>query len=167
MKIKLLAIVSVIVFLGIIQGCSTQVCGCFHPTNIEMALSYEDQQGNDLLNPEHTNALTEQNLDVYYRKDEGYEDQLYFSESLQIVQREGQNNYLLLTLSSAPFEEREASLLIDFPNAATDTLNVQAKGSKDELYAAKIWYNDALIWPNREEDINRPYVEVTKIITSN
>ncbi|HLR33079.1 MAG TPA: hypothetical protein VK074_11350, partial [Fodinibius sp.] len=86
MKIKLLVIVSVVIFLGIIQGCSMQVCGCFHPTNIEIALSYEDQQGNDLLNPEHANALTEQNLDVYYRKDGGYEEQLYFSESLKIVQ---------------------------------------------------------------------------------
>lgn len=167
MKIKLLAIVSIIVFLGIMQGCTTQVCGCFHPTNIDIALSYEDQAGNDLLNPEHANALTEDNLDVYYRKEERYKDKLNFTESFQIVKEEDKNNFLLLELSSAPFKDGRASILIDFPHSSSDTLEIQAKGS-NPLYASKVWYKGELVWTKAEQgQSQRRYFEITKTMEAN
>lgn len=154
-------------FLMVFVSCSdpTIVCGCFYPTNIDIALSYEDQAGNDLLDPEHANALTEDNLDIFYRKDGSYKEGLNGYDSYEIVEREDENNFVHVRLSSEPFEDRFASILIDFPNATSDTLEVRAKGKEDELYATKIWYNGELIWTQAEEgESQRRYFEVTKTI---
>ena len=149
-----------------ISACSDPaiVCGCFQPTNIEMAFSYQDQQGNDLLNPEYEYSINKDNLDIYYREDGRYKRQLNFSDSFQIIHKQGQKNLLLFKLSSTPFEDREASLLLNFPHTSSDTLDLQAKGSNDELFVDKIWYNGELLWSNKEgEDPNR-YFEITKTV---
>lgn len=152
--------------LMIVISCSNpnEVCGCFHPTHIEMTFSYQDQAGNDLLNPTHENAINEENVDIVYRKDGRYKGKLNYSESFQIVQREDQDNLLMFSLSSTPFEDRQASILIDFPHASNDTLDIKAEGNRDELHAMKIWYNGRLIWSKEE---NERYFEITKIIPSN
>lgn len=164
MKIKKVIGVCILI---ICVACSdpNRVCGCLHPTNIDIALSFEDQTGNDLLDPEHENAITEDNLDVFYRKDGSYAAKLNGNDSYEIIEREDENNFVHLQLSSDPFEDRYASILIDFPNTTSDTLDMQAKGPEDELYETKMWYNGELIW-SQGEDVGETghYFEVVKTV---
>ncbi len=103
-------------------------------------------------------------MDIYYRKDGRYNGRLNLSESFRIVQKENQHNLLLLSLSSTPFEDREASILIDFPHASNDTLDIQAKGNDGELYATQLWHNSKLIWSNGE---NKRHFNIMKMVSSN
>ncbi|TYP95057.1 hypothetical protein LX73_0352 [Fodinibius salinus] len=52
----------------------TQIRGYFHPTNIGISLSFEEQAGNALLNLKHENTLNTHNLDFTIKKTGGEEE---------------------------------------------------------------------------------------------
>lgn len=162
MKIKLSAFAGLVLLLLIIKGCSTQVCGCVYPTMVEIGFTFEDQEGKDLLNPNHEYAFDRYDPQFSYQTEQS-EESLTYGMDYEITETKSGNKYIDLVLGSKAFVNKNATVFIDFENASRDTLKVKADNSQETLFATKIWYNQELIWDKNSGDVKQ--FEITKTIT--
>lgn len=156
MKNKFLSIICLAFFLSGLNGCSTQVCGCIEKPNEIAMISYIDEQGQDLLDPDYENSINKNNLEFYYVEDG---EKSREPGSADIIYEEETKNYILqLHLSSHIEENGFTTTFIEFANG-TDTLKLEPRG-EDGAFGEKFWYNGDLVWEvSSEEPI---YLEITK-----
>jgi hypothetical protein len=124
------------------------------PTNgvaveIYIDISYVDQNGNDLLNPENPTSYNPNDFGLYYLKNgkktlyymsnynepHGYSKVWYFPESKLYCFR--------------LFPPADTSYL-QISNDITDTIrsSVEIYNGGASMFLTKLWYNDSLVWPN-------------------
>lgn len=64
MKTSISAVILLMVLI-FLKGCSEPACGCVQIDTL-VSINFEDQQGRNLVNPDHPQAMTEQNTDLFY-----------------------------------------------------------------------------------------------------
>lgn len=120
----------------------------------DIGLSFVDEDGKDLLNPEHPNHWNEDNLDVYYLQDgekvRVYDDMMDYPESFKIFYAGDQDRYTMQLWTSSYVEDGHTTTFIEFPDGKMDTIKIKVHSVEGSLLAQKIWYNGELSWQQPE-----------------
>lgn len=156
-KIKGVSAILLLSTLLAAGGCDPQFC-C---TNISTGfhLSIVDQNGNDLLDPAHPDAITKSNTDLYYLEN-GEMEKKQAPRNFSIETEEKQFERYAMRISTSKYEGGVAEFwYLEFEDESTDTIRVQYKKSDNSTYLTKIWYNDKLRWD--AENNHRRFFTVT------
>lgn len=117
--------------------------------DIRMNISFVDETGNDLLNPNHPDAITEQNTDLYYvvdgEKERVFEGHLDHPKQFYIWHAEEQDIYYMTLFPNREFTNNMSTTFIEFADSAMDTIQVEVE--KENVWVCtKVWYNQELKW---------------------
>ncbi|MGM0586916.1 MAG: hypothetical protein ACQETE_00735 [Bacteroidota bacterium] len=120
--------------------------------NLDLAIMYQDMQNRDLLNPEHEQSLTEENITIYWlindEKEKVYFENLDEPKMFSIDYNEDQKKYFIDIDLNYNFSNDYSVTYLQYPNAVVDTIKI--KGGKNAnngmRYFTKLWFNGELIW---------------------
>lgn len=163
--------ISLLLFLFSILGCSstTNDNGHIPPPDASFRFLYTDQNGEDLLNPEHPDSWDEENLGLYYLRNgskvQMYEANLDNPKGLNIYHSEDRQRYILRLWVSPYLEENTSITFLEFPDGSFDTLEVQGQINEyDEIDPQKLWYNSNFKWEKGSETSR--YFEIDKSVVN-
>lgn len=111
--------------------------------DVILEFSFEDNKGNDLLNPDFANSYKHEDLKVYYL-DNGVESILANNESLHFISNE-RNVYTLFI----PLPHDTSFLKLS--EGTIDTIRSEHKVGDNYNYITKVWYNNNLVWNRADE----------------
>lgn len=70
MRRKSLIVLFCLLAFSILKGCSQQACGCVH-FDTDVIIKFVDQDGRNLVNPDHPQAMTQRNTDLFVLEEDG------------------------------------------------------------------------------------------------
>ncbi|MBN2732560.1 MAG: hypothetical protein JXR26_09040 [Balneolaceae bacterium] len=151
---------------AILSSCTTGTECCTIPVNRKIDLSFISKNGEDLLNPDHPEAINLQNITVYYLRD-GEKIQVPNANHPNVVSilspsETTLSRYYLRLFANAIEEQIQAKTLIRFSDGSVDTLNVEYFDEDDLTAPAKVWYNQQLRWTKEANE--PPFITITKDI---
>ncbi|WP_421920458.1 hypothetical protein [Marinifilum sp.] len=111
--------------------------------DVILEFSFEDNNGNDLLNPAFTNSYKHEDLKVYCL-DNGDESILANNESLHFISNERGVYTLFIPLS-------HDTTYLKLSEDITDTIRSEHEIGSNYNYIIKVWYNSNLVW-NRDAE---------------
>lgn len=132
--------------------------------NLDFKVKSDD--GTDLLNPNNSNAYLEENIKIYYVKENGDIEEIYYSNldlprNFDIVSPadsgEEEEYYMRVFLNSYMLEN--ATTYIEWNETDTDTIKANYNSGNGYMLLSKAWYNNVLVF-NRDETNNT--IEITK-----
>lgn len=146
MKIKLLPIICLTVLLGIMQGCSTQVCGCMQ-IDTQIHINFVDQNGHSLVNPNHPHAMTKRNTDLLFLENG---QKKIVDHKFEVVADTADSRYFLNIQPNIIKGQNTSIAYLRFDDSTMDTLKVEYQYGDNLEVVEKVWYNQQLRW-DREE----------------
>lgn len=136
----------------LIVGCSTGSDGNRATINTDVKIVFVDQQGNNLLNPENQNTITEQNTNLYYlvngEKQKVFEGTLDCPKQFCIEKSESSGTYYMQVFPNIIHGQNETITYIEFSDSSMDTIKVHYEDGRGYTYVTKVWYNHQLRWDN-------------------
>lgn len=129
--------------------------GCSTDSNVETVkeiafyVSYLDQEGKDLLDPEHPVAITEQNTDLYYlignelvKQFEGHLDK---PKKFWISTDEVLRDLNFMVVQSNIIEGQDMAIsYLEFEDNTIDTVKTNYIQDGSNTHLTKVWYNGEL-----------------------
>lgn len=108
-----------------------------------LEFSFEDEQGNDLLNPNFKNAFNPKDVELFVIKD-GVKKIIANYDSPHFLLDE--RGFYVLCLSLA-----NDTTYLKLSEAITDTITSHCKSGSNYKYLIEVWYNKDLIWNQNDE----------------
>ncbi|MCW9707491.1 hypothetical protein [Fodinibius salsisoli] len=144
---KLFYTLTAILVTAIMVGCSSpNDANVYIGANVDFF--FVNEQGEDLLDPDHPNAITEKNTDLYYLEDgerkKVFEGHLDSPKKFSITsEKRSGKNWMRVFTNLIPDQDTTTTYLqfSDFPE---DTIRVQYGFTDNSTYIRKIWYNGEL-----------------------
>lgn len=102
---------------------------------------YLDENGNNLLNPNHENAITETNTSVYYLKDG---EKVKRNNKFYIAEESGE--YVMGVHPNLGSSQETAITYIEPGDFDVDTIKVAYMESNSTIAVTKVWCNSELKW---------------------
>jgi hypothetical protein len=132
-------------------------------------ISYFDQNGNDLLDPNNPKSYKESDIDIYYLLDgikvKQYQGNLDFPEFFWIPNEIRENkHYMRLYPNRKSLDENNRAITyINFGSNKEDKVECefQTYENSSSIQVVKIWYNDELKWQNRTGGDSR-WIDILK-----
>lgn len=149
-----------------LTGCSTTDSDTAVHIDIGIDLVYLDQEGQNLLNPGHADAITEANTNLYFLEDgtkrKVFESNLDCPKMFCIWQREVDSVYFMRLFPNVIKGQDTASTYIEFSDGTMDTIKVEyIYDTSSSVHTSKVWYNDELKFNEDVDGKNNPYREIT------
>jgi hypothetical protein len=134
-------------------------------------ISYFDQNGNDLLDPNNPLSFKESDIDVFYLLDgvkvKQYQGNLEFPEFFFISDEIRENKHFMRLFPNCENldENNRAVTYINFSNNLEDKVEgeFQTYAHSSSIRIIKVWYNDVLVWQNIDGG-NPAWIEIIKSI---
>lgn len=130
-------------------------------TNIDFSFVNED--GEDLLNPSHPHAITEQNTDLYYlingEKEKVFDKNLDYPKHFFIPDEKLSDKYFMRVFPNIVKGQKTAISYIQFSDTTMDTIKVEYTDEPGLTVVTKVWYNGALRF--NINDKNQENIEYT------
>lgn len=117
---------------------------------------YLDKNGNNLLNPNHEDAITETNTSVYYLKDG---EKVKRDNKFYIAEESGK--YTMGVHPNLGSSQETAVTYIEPGDFDMDTIKVAYSESNSTIAVTKVWYNSELRWD--VDDREDRELEVVKV----
>lgn len=133
---------------------------------VSIGISFVDQNGQDLLDPSHSNAITEQNTDLYYMIDDSlvkqFEGHLDHPKMFHIPDETSPHNenYQLVVFSNIIKNQDTAFTYLEFEDGSMDTIKTQYEIADNSTIVTRVWYNGDLKCDIYDKD--NPDLESTK-----
>lgn len=127
-------------------------------------ISFVDERGDDLLNPVHSNAITEENTNLYYLKDGisvmQFHANLDRPKMFYIVteQKLKDRNYMIV-FSNIIKDQDTAITYLEFEDSSKDTIKAQYVQGENYTQLTKIWYNGDLKCNVYDKSIKETVIE--------
>lgn len=172
---KLIYLTVLIFSLVAAAGCNTTSPDAGTALDIRIDLLFQNEKGENLLNPNHPNAITEQNTDLYFQI-EGQNQKVFDGNldcpkmfCIQELEDDAPYKYLMLLTPNIIEGQNMATTYIRFSDATMDTLRVAYEYNTPATYVTKIWYNQELRWSLDENGEDNPlrFLIITKEFGSN
>lgn len=109
----------------------------------QLEFTFEDDNGNDLLNPDVTNSFKHEELKVYCLYN-GVEKKIATSESANFISKERGFYTLSINLASD-------TTYLKLSEIITDTITRECRFGSNYQYLIKIWYNNKIVWEKEDE----------------
>ena len=160
MRAKLSGIICLILFLSVLKGCSTEVCGCVQ-FDTQVQFNFVDQEGHSLLNPDHPQAITERDVDLFF-VESGHE--VPAPGHFNIIHNKSTGRQYLQFSPNIEAEGSTPVAYLEFNNSERDTIKVSVHENDDITQVKKVWYNGDLRWDiDEDRDVNPArYIEINK-----
>lgn len=127
---------------------------------------FVDQEGNDLLNPDHPHAITEHNTDLYYlvknEKQKVFEKNLDHPKHFHIWKSDETGFYYMTLFPNHNFTNNTSLTYIEFADSSTDTVKIEVE-EENIWVCTKVWFNQQLKWSI--EDDGYRLLTITKNMT--
>lgn len=123
---------------------------------------FRDTSGNNLLNPHHPNAITEQNTDLYYlidgQKEKVFNGNLDSPKGFHIDKGDDTAlyEYFLHLYANTIRGQNTATTYIQFNNDSMDTVKVSYEYSGNSVHLNKVWYNQELRFDPEKDGQENP-----------
>ena len=142
-------------------ACSTTDSSPGAVLSTDVTISYVTEDGTDLVNPEQTNAIGDQNTELYYLQNgettEYFESNLDNPNGISVIEpnRLPSDHYGLKILANTIPGQNQATTYIRFSDGTQDTLKAEYEnnGNSDVngTVITKVWYNQEIRWSTEEE----------------
>ncbi|MGM0545533.1 MAG: hypothetical protein ACQEST_02330 [Bacteroidota bacterium] len=130
------------------------------PPSMDVSISYINENGEDLLDPELF-----QFFNIYYlqrnEETEKFETNEAKETQYSFYYEETSRRFALRIFPNREFIDGQSRTLIESPRDNFDTLRVQGYNEARGSIAERIWYNDELVWETTP-DPPRRYFTITK-----
>ncbi|MDZ7680814.1 MAG: hypothetical protein U5J63_03645 [Fodinibius sp.] len=137
-----------VVLVFVITGCSTGTSDTFISSNTDIL--FVDQNGESLTNPNHPNAITEENTEIYFLED-GSKKKIFKGHldcpKMFCIEQGPKGKYYFSLHPNTESSNGKRVTYIKFADATWDTVRVQldSPGSSNKA-VTKVWYNQKLRW---------------------
>lgn len=129
-------------------GCSPEKQEDFN-LNVGFELSIINETGEDLLDPNHPNAIKEENIKLFYvvndKVEEVYNPNLDNPRNFLIFKHE--NEYRIRIFQNYSETETKPITYVQWSDSDKDTIEASYDRYSNAIIQRKIWYNGALMWP--------------------
>lgn len=143
----------------VLQSCKDEECMV---VDTAIQIYYIDENGEDLLDPEHEYAISAENLEIYYleggEKKRVYDPNMDYPKNFSIKTDANGQHYLSLTVSHHVTEGVSTTYLEVAERGMMDELRTEIQRSECMRAIGKAWYNDELVW----EGENQPVITIEK-----
>ncbi|MEL7834024.1 hypothetical protein [Fodinibius sp. Rm-B-1B1-1] len=127
------------------------------PPSMDVSISYVDEQGKDVLNPEYFSVFN-----IYYlqknEETEAFELVEVENNQYSFYTDEESDRYALRIFPNREFIDGESRTIIENHRDDFDTLRVQGYNEGRGSVAERIWYNDELVWETAPNPPRRYFV---------
>lgn len=129
-------------------GCSPEKQEDFN-LNVGFELSIINETGEDLLDPNHPNAIKEENIKLFYvindKVEEVYNPNLDNPRNFLIFKHE--NEYRIRIFQNYSETETKPITYVQWSDSDKDTIEASYDRYSNAIIQRKIWYNGTLMWP--------------------
>lgn len=158
----------------IMIGCSTVSSDNSTFLSNDVYIKYVNKKGENLLNPAHSHAITEQNTNLYYlingKKKRVYRPNLDAPKMFVIGNGfDSSGDYEMKLFANTPPDQMTAITYINFKNFPTDTLKVQYESPNSSIAITKVWYNGELrldLTKRHKGQVSQRVIVVTKHLSA-
>lgn len=144
-----------VLLLVVLLSCSTNESSSSVVIQKNVSVSYLNEQGKDLVDPDQSNRVSDKNVTMYYLKNgeavKYFEGNLDNPDGIGVLppSQTPSEYYALDFLVNTIPSQSQAITYVQFADGATDTLKVQYKNSENSSFSGvvvtKVWYNQELV----------------------
>lgn len=158
---------TILVLMISLYSCKKNNDAVFDETGFD--ITYFDQNGNDLLDPNNPKSYKESNIDIYYLLDgikvKQYQENLQSPEFFFISNEIRENKHFMVLHPNRKSldENNRAITYINFGNNEEDKVECefQTYENSSNIQVVKIWYNNELKWQYTTGGSSR-WIEIIK-----
>lgn len=139
---KIMKSILILVIALLAAGCSKdEGCGCTI-ISLDANISLKNSEGEDLLNPNKSNAYNERNFKTYHLIN-GEEK---ISHTEELLYQDNDSIYRLRVFVNHEGNDEFPITYIDWNETDRDTIKSEIYRTSNQTRAIKFWYNGELVW---------------------
>ena len=123
---------------------------CCDIIDVDVVIIYENEKGEDLLNPENEASFDHDDIKIYFdvggNKEYAYQGNLDYP-NFHYVNQDADGKYHLVVYANTELVNQKSVTFIELNESTTDTLRLIFKTPNQSLITEKIWYNGELKFP--------------------
>jgi len=114
----------------------------------DINISVKDEDGNDLLNPDNSNSLNQNEFKIFYEINgeqiEFYDENLDYPKGFFVYQHE--NEFRIRIFPSTDKNALYLITYIEWSKMDTDTIRCEIERKESSTICKKVWFNEELVW---------------------
>ena len=150
-----------ILFLTMISCQNTEDESSYDYIGAGVEFSLINDKGEDLLDPNNSNAIDTSTINVYYIKDgvktRYYQSHLTYSRGFRVFKHENEYRIVIYT----DYSSDKDTTIVEWSENDVDTIEIQYRKTASTVLNDKIWLNGEFVWEIGDNTVD-PFFVLTK-----